>query len=259
MPSTPKNEALEPASGSAVKDASDTAKRSAPKREPPIPSLATYFGTTPVPVRAFIKAIKAAKIRRFEEDDERASITLMQNNDPEGARLWALVSQSELPEAIDNWVWGAVQSKLKAEVPGEFDPLARDSLTVLKTLHRQLSTSIHGREKIQKRKSENLLRIGLTWLAKRRALDPWEGFSELRVVFFSEGPAAARRAKRILTQGKSLEIKSAAAICGLVQEKVRTALSERDDERRQKNGLQEIVSRLEDDTRIVCRCADLSM
>jgi hypothetical protein len=72
--------------------------------------------------------------------------------------------------------------------------------------------------------------MGVTWLVKKRALDPWDAFDELRNIFFSDGPAAARRAKRILTQGKPLEIKSAAAICGLVHVKVRSAISERDEE-----------------------------
>lgn len=245
MSTTPKNELMGLASDNSVKDTTDPKKQPAAKVELPTPSLSTYFGEAPVPVRAFFKAVKTAKLRRFEENDEQTASSLMPQNDPEGARLWALVSQSDIPEAVDHWVWSAVQNILRSEVKGDFDPLSRDSLTVLKSLHRQLSTGIQGKEKAAKRKGENLLRISVTWLVKKRALDPWEAFNELRVVFFPEGQAATRHSKRILTQGKLQEIKTAAAISGLAHEKVRAALSDRDEERRQKGSLQDRISRLE--------------
>lgn len=251
MSTTPKNEPKDLASDSFGKDTTDLKKQPVAKVQLPPPSLATYFGEAPVPVRTFFKAVKTAKLRRFEESDEQTASSLMPQNDFDGARLLALVSQSDIPEAVDHWVWVAVQNILRNEVAGNFDPLSRDPLTVLKSLHRQLSTGIQGKEKAAKRKNENLLRTGVTWLLKKRALDPWDALNELRVIFFPEGQGATRHSKRILTQGKSQEIKTAAAISGLVHEKVRAAQSERDEERRQKSSLQDIISRLEKEKTLV--------
>jgi hypothetical protein len=208
------------------------------------PTLAVYFSPKAVSAASFIKAVKAAKVRRFEEADESIASGLMLQNDANAGRLWALVSQSVLPEAIDRWVWGVVQKRLIAEINENFDPLAPDAVAILGALRRHLSSDLQATDKETRRKSQNLLRIGLTWLAKRRSIDPWDAFEELRELYYSDRSLAVRRAKKILVQGKHTELKDAIAICGLVQEKVRTAHKDRDEERRQKNGLNETVSAL---------------
>lgn len=154
--------------------------------EQQFPTLAEYFGPKPMPAHAFIKAVRATKVLRFKNDDEQAALQLMAANDPEGSRLWALVSQSTLPEAIDHWVWIAVQDRLKSDLAGDFDP-AREASVILRDLQRGLASRIHSREKASKRKGENLLRMGVTWLAKRRTLDAADAISELRAIFFPRG------------------------------------------------------------------------
>lgn len=203
-----------------------------------VPTLATYFGPTPVSATAFLKAVRAGKVRRFTDDDTIAASQLSTLNDNDGRRLCALVLQPQLPDAVNRWAWVAVQQKLKSEVPDAFGILEHDAAATFRLIYERVGTLIQSTEKGQRKYGETLLRLSLAWLISQRSFDLWNALEQLRPTFFREPSAAVKATRRILTRGKVGEIKDASGIAGLAQEMVRSALAQRDDERRGQAQLQ---------------------
>jgi hypothetical protein len=194
------------------------------------PTLSTYFGATPVSVSAFLKAVKGDKISGFSDADIGDASNLMIESDPDGTRILALVSQPTLPEAVERCVWQMVQARLKLEVPAAFEGHEADAGAAFRLLHDGLNISLLSAEKAERRKGENFLRLGLSWLISKRSLDPWVALELLKSTFYRDSSAANRTARRILARGKLAEIKSASGIATLAHEKVRTAQARREEE-----------------------------
>jgi outer membrane murein-binding lipoprotein Lpp len=227
-----------PAASKTPTDAEQDGSKSLPSADLVTPTLATYFGPTRVSAAAFLKAIRAGKIKRFTDEDTIEASQLSPLNDNDGRRLCALALQPQLPDAVNRWVWVAVQQKLKSEVPNAFGPLEHDAAATFRLIHEQVGTLIQSTEKGQRKHGEILLRLSLAWLISQRSLDLWSALEQLRPIFFRDSSAAVKAARRILTRGKMGEIKDAAGIAGLAQEMVRTAVAQRDDERRGQAQLQ---------------------
>ncbi len=203
------------------------------------PTLATYFGTSPVPAAAFVKAVRTGKVRRFTEADIQEASALIASTDAHGRRLLALASLSKLPDAIERWVWVAVQQRIRAVLPSDFDPLQADAVETYDTLLRQISSSISsGEDKDQREVGETLLRLCLVWLVSRRSLDNWTAFEKLKATFFKDDVAAAKAARKVLTRGKIADISNASAVAGLARETIREARSEAEIEKRRQATLQ---------------------
>ena len=179
----------------------------------------------------FIDAVRAQKIKRFDTADENRALGLMVNNDPDGERLWLLVSQASIPEAIDGWVWRAAQERLKAVVGEKFDPAERDATALLNTLGKAFAQHLRGKENQKRKAAENWLRIGVCWLVEKRSLQPWVVAESLLSIFFHDNKDAARSATRCLQKGRPNEFKSAIAMAALGQEMINAARSQRDCER----------------------------
>jgi len=214
----------------------DTAEQPSVLREPQIetanvmPTLSTYFGTPPVSVPAFLKAMKTEKITRFSDTDIANASSMIVEHDSDGARLLALTSQPTLPEAIDRCIWPLVQSKLKSEIPSAFDTAEIDASSTFRLLYEGLTPSILSTEKRRRQKGETLLRLGLRWLLLKRSLDPWTVLEHLGPTFYKDAPAIIRAARRVVGRGKIGDIKLAIGIAALAQDKVRSARGQRDEE-----------------------------
>ena len=110
------------------------------------PDISFYFSDSKVSPSAFLKAVKSEKVKRFKKDDEeRAQLAL--SEDVRGERLWALMSQANLPEAIDRWIWPAAQTQLKAAVGNDFDPLEGNPVQVLQNLRKSLAPGLTSKDK----------------------------------------------------------------------------------------------------------------
>lgn len=202
------------------------------------PTLATYFGASPVPAAAFVKAVRTGKVKRFTEVDVQEASTLIANTDPHGRRLLALASLSQLPDAIERWVWLTVQQRLRSALPADFDLLQADTVETCKTLLQHLSSSIASTDKDRRESAETLLRLSLLWLVSRRALDGWTAFEQLKSTFFKDDAMAAKAARKMLTRGKIADISNASAVAGLAREAVREARSQMETEARRQATLQ---------------------
>lgn len=209
------------------------------KEEKISPTISAYFGPSRVSPSVFFKALKKANVLRLSKSDEAQAFELMTKNDADGERLWALMSQTNLPEAVDRWIWRAAQTRLKAVFGGNFDPLGHDILQILKEMRNAVAPHLDSKEKEERKKAENLLRIGICWLVEKRSLNPWVIAEQIRPTFFKEQSDASRTAVRAIQRGRPNEFRQAIAMAGLAQAIVEGAQQERDAEKRTAAGLRQ--------------------
>ena len=220
---TPRPEAIQ-----AIDPASETTQ--GPKATPVPPTLASYFGAKPVPVGAFFKVVRDSQVGKFADADVQEAATLMAAHDGDCRRLLALASQAGRPDAVERWLWQAVQRRLKELVPGEFDPFEMDATSTLRALRRQLSGLLESREPEKRKRSEAVFMLGLKFLVSQRALDAWTALDEVRLAFLAGGKQTSYAVRRILARGRLADVKSAAAIAGLASELVQEARRSQDAE-----------------------------
>jgi hypothetical protein len=181
---------------------------------------------------AFVKALRKSTVRQFTEKDTMHALAIMGDSDPYGQRLWALMSQSKLPEAVDRWIWQAAQYRLRAVVGADFDPMHHDSSIVLHQLVESLAPRLASKQNIERKAAENWLRIGTSWLMEKRSLDAWTVAETLRPLFYRKGADAMRSGTRTIRYGRPAEFKQAVAISGLAHSIIEAASRERDAEKR---------------------------
>ncbi len=206
------------------------------------PTISEFFSDSTISPPAFFRVIKRREIKRFAQDDEAQALELMATNDPDGGRLWALISQSSLPDAVDRWIWQAIQVRLTAVIGTGFDPVEHDAGRILSVLRDTLSPGLRVREKHERKRAENWLRIGICWLVAKRSLHPWAIAESLLPVLFPENKRALHASRRALQRGRSSEFKLAIAMASLAQEMVKAAQTERDVERQAAGGLRHQLS-----------------
>lgn len=207
------------------------------------PTLIAYFGGKRASPSAFFKALRKKEVKRFPSADQEAAEKMMTTQDPEGERLWALMSQSSLPEAVDAWIWGAAQSRLKVYIGEAFDPLDHDAGRIFKAVLNKLSAALRSEQKEEKRRAEILIRLAICWLAEKRSLKAWQIAEQLQPILFSDLKSASRLAQRAVQRGKTGELRLAAAMAGLGDQMVRVAEEERN---RERNIASDLRHRLDD-------------
>lgn len=192
------------------------------------PELSAYFGETKVSPPRFLKALKVAKIDRFDQVDEARALELMSANDNDGDRLWGLLSQARVPEALERWIWKTIPERLRSVVGEGVDLNDGDSASILRGVREALAPDLRSKEKGRARRAENWLRIAVCWLVARRALDQWQVVDQLRPLFFGRQSDSIRAAAGVLQRGRSSEFRQAIAIGGLADSIIAGARKERD-------------------------------
>ena len=181
-------------------------------------------------MRAFFKAVRDSQVGRFADADVQEAVTRMAAHDGDCRRLMALVSQPGRPDAVERWLWPAVQSRLKELVPGEFDLFETDAASTLRALRRQLSGLLESKEPEKRKRSEAVFMLGLKWLVSQRALDVWTALDEIRLTFLAGGKQTSSAVRRILARARLADLRNAAAVAGLAGDLVHEARRSQDAE-----------------------------
>ncbi|OSJ19455.1 hypothetical protein BST63_15480 [Bradyrhizobium canariense] len=229
-----------------------------PKNEEDVePTLSAFFGHNKVRLAAFLTSVKKAKISRFTQSDESNAWELMNTNDVSGERLWMLLSQSNLPDAVNRWVWPITQSRLATIVGGRFDPLNQttaESLSAIRDFIGSAAFDPSGRPDI-----DNWGRIGIRWLMEKRSVDTWQVADELGRHLFKSLSEARRVASRGIERGRSSEFMQIVAMAAMAKGIVENAQRERDTERQTALNLREQLSRANKEKQsLESRISDLS-
>lgn len=200
------------------------------------PEISYFFSDPKVSPSAFLKVVKSKKVKRFKKDDEeRAQLAL--SEDPRGERLWALMSQANLPEAIDRWIWPAAQTQLKIAIGNDFDPLENNPVQVLINLRKSLANGLTSKDKSESNSAENLLRIGICWLVEKRSIDLWTMAEVISSTFFDDAKKAKAAVQRAITKGSIKEFRLSVANVRLGNDIVAKAKLELAEEKRISNNL----------------------
>ena len=215
--------------------------RGAPVSEIEIPTtLSGYFQERRASPSAFFKVLRKKEVKNFLKNDKEAAGKMMMALDPEGERLWALMSQTSVPAAVDKWIWEASEARLGERFGEAFDPKsygAYGAARTLKTVLDVLSPGLRSDQKEKEKHAGTWLRIAICWLMEKRALDAWQSVEELRPFFFPELKSAASLekaasvAKKAIQKGKAGELRLSVAMAGLGEQMVRIAEKERNRER----------------------------
>ncbi|MBB5754666.1 hypothetical protein [Prosthecomicrobium pneumaticum] len=203
------------------------------------PAISGFFEQPKASASAFFKVIRNHDVKRFTVADQADAEKLMEEMDPDGERLWNLMSQASLPEAVDAWILGAAQKRLATKLGEFFDPQEFDKQEIFKSLTKGLSKDLQTEDKEKRRGAENWLRIGLSWLIEKRTLQPWQIAEGLLPILFPESKSASRLASRAIQKGKASEFRLAIAVAGLAHDMVKVAERERDQERQISAGLRD--------------------
>ena len=187
------------------------------------PTLEGYFRETSVSPFAFFKVLRKNKVKRFQSADQEAAGKIMATQDPAAERLWALMSQSSMPEAVHEWIWRAAKSRLTELLGDAFDPRNHDAVEIFKSVLKFIEPRLHAEQKEDRKRAEIFLRLAICCLMEERSLKAWQIAERLRHVFFSDMNAASRVARRAVQKGRSRELRLAVAMTELGDQMVRVA------------------------------------
>ena len=190
------------------------------------PELVSFFASSEISVTSFFRAIKKSEKKRFLNEDKTSALELMRSSDKNGERIWALISQSQLPEPIDAWIWSAVQTRLSDVLGNDFDPQQFDSTKILTSIVNKLRLDLKSENEEIKKQSENWFRISVCWLIEKKNLRSWDVASKVFSIVFPDDQKASDLSTRVIARGKKKEFEVAVAMSGLGDEKLQTTLLE---------------------------------
>jgi len=192
----------------------DSATEQDQKLEPIVRKISEFFANSEISPAAFSKALKANKVLRFKQEDADKVMSALEA-DTDGNRLWSLMSQANLPEAVDRWIWSAAQVRLKAVVGPEFNPQEKNSTEILQILGKAFGQQLRSRDKAKARAAENWLRIGICWLVEKRTIETWTIGERLSSDLFADKDQAISTVRRAISKGSSKELKLSVAAVAL--------------------------------------------
>ncbi|WP_159091696.1 hypothetical protein [Aminobacter sp. MSH1] len=237
-----------PADEHAEKDADETTVE---------PRLQGYFGPDAVQVAAFAKALKKAKIRRFDPGDITAAEAAIAENDKEGSRLWQLVAHASSWGPVSAWGWPFIRNRINTLVGAQVDLSHESPARILDNVITAISDALAGENRQQAKRAENDLRLAIAWLLERRNADVTGVAAQVHRLFVGTEGDVAGRVRRAVSTGSKAELQATIAALHLVNDQVRTAKRERDVERRERfdlkgalDGLREKAAR---DTELIRR------
>jgi len=213
------------ADGHAERDADETTVE---------PRLEAYFGPDTVQAATFAKALKKARIRRFDPDDILAAETAIAENDKAGSRLWQLVAHASSWGPVSTWAWPFIQKRINTLVGAQVDLSQEPPSRILSHVITAISNALTGENRNQAKRAENDLRLTIAWLIERRNADVTDVAAQVRHLFVGTDGDVEGHVRRVVSTGSKAELQTAIAALYLVEEQIQTAKRERDFERREK-------------------------
>jgi hypothetical protein len=168
---------------------------------PASPTLSGYFLERKVSAPEFLRTLKAKRITRFEQDDYATAERLIEKEDPDGERLWRLISQASLPEATRSWVWNVTRGRLAALIGPGSD---LDNIRPVELLDQV--------RKVLRRVPTPWVRIIVSYLIQRRGIDAGQVLNCLGTVAHKADSSANPLLAKALRSGSQAEFNLAVAV-----------------------------------------------
>jgi hypothetical protein len=209
--------------------------------------ISNFITTKEITTSAFIKLIKKKKTKKFDEDDKEKALLSLEEHDPNGERLWGLISQSSLPEALRGWVWIAAKRRLSAILGQNFNSHDMNATNILKNLCASLKLDIRSEDKNKSKTANNWLRICICWLIEEKSLDILHAAELISPIYFPDPKKVKRLVAKALGKGRDKELKLAVASVMLSGEIVKKAKVEQKREQHVSASLREKLTKAERD------------
>ncbi|MER9971188.1 hypothetical protein [Mesorhizobium sp. M0060] len=212
------------------------------------PRLEAYFGPNAIQITAFVKAVKTAKVRRFEQEDIRAAEAGAAENDKEGSRLWQLLAHASSCDPISIWVWPFIRERIGTLVGAQVNLSQELPSRILDHVIASVSHAAVGENRQSSRRMENELRLAIAWLLERRNADVTDIANQVNHVLGNAGGDVEERVRRAVSVGSRAELQASIAAINLVYDQVRIAKHERVVERQERFDLKAAVNELRERT-----------
>lgn len=185
------------------------ARDSVPK---PHPSLSAYFGEEKIPAAAFFKSIKATGISRFDDADRAAVLDLMEKNDPEGERLWALLTRRRLPDSIKTWIWLGVKSYFTRVLGADVNAADQRPEQILESIRKRFPALSSTKDKKEKRTFGFAVRLAASWLQHKYQMPALQTVGFVSALVSRNEKSANETISNVVQTGSSKEFTLAAAV-----------------------------------------------
>ncbi len=140
---------------------------------PPAPTLPAYYGKPAPRLKDWIKAIKAAKLTAFADEDIEATRASLAGLDFDLRRTLLLANEPNPPAPVRHWVSTVTQRTIKERLPNlQFDPLA-PAAEQIGRIADGLRAGFASATKRDKARDETLLQLAMQFFLKRHSdFDP---------------------------------------------------------------------------------------
>jgi hypothetical protein len=201
----------------------------------PPPTLSGYYSDPKMKPVRFLKAVRAAKTKAFRSDDIESAQAALVDRDPDLSRTLALGLGPNPPEPVDRWVIDVVRSDAGKICPNILMEEGASAEAIFEHLVNALTEALQSTQKPVQVRAQNLLRLSLIWLIRRRSLDPLRALYKLSGIFEISGKQREARqreahlnARKVLLRATPSQWKILTVITNLSSEEVKEAVLSRD-------------------------------
>jgi hypothetical protein len=189
------------------------------------PTIVGYYANSKLRPASFFKAVRAAKIKAFHQNDVEAAHATLSEKDPNLSRTLALGLANKPPEPVQRWVMEVARSvarRLNPEITLEESTTAE---TVFVQIVRAVEDALRSKKKADRDRAQNLVRLSMLWLIRQRALDPLQAlYGLLPVSRKSSGRSTPRaEAQSLVLRAKPSQWKMLSVVANLSSDDIKEA------------------------------------
>jgi hypothetical protein len=212
-----------------------------------VPTLLGYYTDPKIKPAQFFKAVRAAKIKVFHSDDVDSARVAIVDKDPDLARTVSLGLGNRPPEAVERWAIDAVRSILATVDPNILLQENSSAEAIFEQIVGALGENLQSSKKSSRLRAQNLVKLTLLWLTRRRSLDPLHALYTLSSVVGKRAQREAIRvdAQKIILRANLNQWKTLVVISNLSSEEIKEANQNRDRAIQTRDLLQAHVNDLE--------------
>lgn len=181
------------------------------------PRLSAYYSDPRVTAIAFVKAVRASKLKSFNAEDISHATRNLDETDPTLARTVALMGKG--PHAVDRWVVEATRAALRLYLPDTLSDEHQGPSILFDRVVRLSADELAAKDKLRRARAENLLRLVLGWFIDQRNLSPADALLSLGKIKRKGNEATAtglnRNATRLLKRAKMKQLLDLSLIAAL--------------------------------------------
>lgn len=187
------------------------------------PTLLAYYGPKAPRVAAFVKAVRAAKLRKFPDENIAFARDHFTDFDPSLKRTVALARIGN-SEPIVAWVHEAARTVLARMLPEEMQDSGLGAPALLDAAARGLAADLRNKNKQLRTRAQNVFSLTMVFLHDRRGLTPWQALKGLRVAVRGRAALDAAPSEKEAHDAVALATPSAWPLLATVAAIVETSL-----------------------------------